>query len=256
VSQSSRLLNRLYYFDNPIEWSERNRFKSFVIGCLLPIACFADWFTRSYPFLANWWPSEIFRSLLDSTPFLGFLPFLLYSAVSLGMYCVNPRTINRQWVRLGICTGAILSLQYLVLLMPLLVIVVPLMLSCSGMLAGAFALGTEIGSHFVPKSRQFKIVHLLIVTTIVAVLSCILVKLRLWIASVPLNLALILEFVVVAGTPLLAAMTYFRAAVNCFHHTSSTKLRWSISAHYWFGWLACWSVSWCHAFWHVYKTLW
>ncbi len=145
------------------------RFKLFVTGVALPAWNIGLGLSGGQASVGGLWQSgdtEVYASLFLQYPaLLYFLPLLAYCMVAISAIVFRPRLRSQFWVRLGLCTGVILSIQYL--------IAVLVTSSFTTLVAGAVAapllalivwLATLATRHY----RRFTIRQIMIATLVVA----------------------------------------------------------------------------------------
>ena len=147
---------------------------------------------------------------------LCFLPFIALSAFSMLLLVMRPQSIEWLPVRLGLYSGAIVSLQFCIAVLLTTNVVSPIAASIVGPCLALLVWG---GSAVIKKIMRFTILHLMIVTTVVAILSAIGVALGqnvYGVIFVPL-LAIFL------AAPTLNFVTYARMAVLAGNYESINR---------------------------------
>ena len=101
---------------------------------------------------------------------LCFLPFIALSAFSMLLLVMHPQSIKWLPVRLGLYSGAIISLQFFIAVVLATIVVSPIAASIVGPCLALLVWGA---SAVIKKIKRFTILHLMIVTTVVAILSAV-----------------------------------------------------------------------------------
>jgi len=190
------------------------RAKFFLTGVVFPIVCFVAVALGSDPFIGGLWQSGdrivYINLLLERPTFLIFLPILLYSMTCLAIWCCWPRTASRWIIFFGLLTGTFLAAVFVILLAMTTSIVSPVAALIVSIL---LAISVGLGKILLPKvfKTRFSIRYLLIVTTVVAFLTAVLV-------NVPdiLNGIIAMFFLggmlIIGGAPSLALVTFARVS--------------------------------------------
>jgi hypothetical protein len=236
-----------------MNWSKQKRIKFFVTGCVLPFTCFVFSMIgglRKVGIMS----SEVFWHFLGPEVLAGFMPLILYSMVSLGAICYSPCYVEKVWARLGVYTGVVLCIQYLIFLGPILLVGAPIFLFVSALVSGAIAIGTEVVMQFAPRSWQFRISQLLTVTAIVALLLTLFVRLRIWESAYLKFFLLASYFLALSATPVVTSITFLRAGSNSKTHASGEHRK-IVDLRHWLLWSAFWVAGWSFAIYHVYHEL-
>lgn len=192
-----------------VRLSVRARILSWLYGVLMPLVCFGVSATTNDFLLDQPWQSggiDMYATmLLRRSAWIPFVPWLILSMCSLSWWTYQPLAANRLWVRLGLYTGAVLSIQYLVVV----VLCTSIITLCTTLfvLPSVFAISlifTSMVSHF----KRFHIWHLMWLMTLVAVVAAA-------ISTMPTDafqFVLVVPFFVLASGPTLNLIAYLRAA--------------------------------------------
>ncbi len=236
-----------------LSWGGQKRFKYFTTGVVGPIGCLAATFLGMNPRLNSLWQSgelEVYLKLmLEPRALSPFFPLLTYSMVGLGACCLKPSLAERPWVRFGVYSGGILSLQY-VLIVVFTASFLPLV--CSAIVGTALALVTFVFCKLMPRAKKITIFQLMLLTAVVAVLAS---AFAAWSAQEKSarwdNLAEYIFgsiFVILAAIPFLNSMTYVRATFALLRSPalsliSQHRQLLTLSVSWLFGFAASWKLS-------------
>ena len=142
-----------------------------------------------------------------------FLPFIVLSAFSMLVLVMHPPSIKWLPVRLGLYSGAIISLQYFIAILFVGTVVSPVAASIVGPCLALLVWGI---SCVVKKIKRFTIFHLMIATAAVAILTAIGVA----VGSDAYEAAFIPLAAIFFAAPTLNFVTYARMAVLAGNHES------------------------------------
>ena len=144
---------------------------------------------------------------------LWFLPFIVLSAFSMLVLVMHPPSIKWLPVRLGLYSGAIVSLQYFIAILFVGAFVSPM---AAGIVGPCLALLIWGSSVIVKKIKRFTIFHLMIATAAVAILTALGVA----VGPDAYEAALIPIVGIFFAAPTLNVLTYVRMAVLASRHES------------------------------------
>jgi hypothetical protein len=174
--------------------------------------------------------------LLQWPGFAPFLPLVLYGAISLALWCIRPESAKYFAIRLGIYSGAIVSTQFMLLVMTTTLFATWLAALVAGAILAALV---YVVDKLVKRVKRFQIWHILVLTTIVACLSVLLRVLEFdW-----LELLFLGPFLFIVAAPTLAPLTFVRASVSIAEQQPdlTPPRRWPL---YVLSLLVGWLVSW------------
>lgn len=220
------------------------RLKYFLTGVLIPGICIVAGLTGVNATLDSPWQSgsvsDYVCMLLRGPALAVFLPLILYSAGCLTWWLLAQDGARRFSIRLGIYTGVILAVQF-VIFMALTTGTASLFFAA--ILAPVLAIIVFVGKYTVLRARRFTIAHLIIFTTLVAIL--VFVFLQLDTQSQDVAGFILGLYCVIGAGPTLNCVSYVRASIEVARHTTNHD---PISARRflvcWFVWLAAWAASW------------
>ena len=185
------------------------RVKFFLTGCLFPALCVAFVvFAGGPPTIDAPWQSgrisDYVAVLLTWPCLLAFVPLMLVSMVSLASWTISPATSRYIFVRWGIYSGVLLAAQYLYFIIETTSI---LTFIFAAIVAPLFAVAIFLVVYFAKRFKRFSILHLLLFTTVIAILCGILQLADAW------QRVLESPLIVAAATPTLNFVTYVRASM-------------------------------------------
>ncbi len=185
------------------------RIKFFLTGCLFPTLCVAMVaFAGAPPTIDAPWQSgklsDYIAVLLRWPCELVFMPLMILSIASLTIWTIWPTSRRYIMVRWGIYSGVPLAGQYLYFIVATSSIVTFVF---AGIVAPIFAVAIFLIAYFAKRFRRFSILHLLLFTTVIAILCGIFQVADAWrrLYESPLIIA--------AATPTLNFITYVRATM-------------------------------------------
>ena len=241
-------------FDAPVPtmvpWKTRLtiplRIKLFFTGVVLPViclvcvACGAD-----SGGLAPWQSGNLVHHvqvILRAPAIFAFFPLLAISFFSIGVWCFKPGWSNKILIRIGLYTGVLMSLTFVVLLFYTTVLYSQFFAVIA---APTIALVVFVGGKIIRK--QFSIAYLMIMTACVAVVLCVMPL--VFETRAITGFFFISCLVLVGASPTLGFITFLRASIAANfidrkigtenNPGSVTKL---LIAP--FGWLISYVVSW------------
>jgi hypothetical protein len=220
--------------------STQRRIKFFLTGIVFPAICFAAAHMGSATIDSPWQSGRLgdYVALLLEWPGHGpFLPLILISAAALGTWVIRPASSGWLVVQMGILTGAVLSAQFLIYV---LLTSSYLTLIAGAILAAGLIMVVATLHWFASRARRFSIRHLLILTTVTAVLIALIQRVGGWpMVLFPFESATLL---IMAGGPTLCVVTYVRASYWILAHAPKRPLRSYVAAGA--GWAIAWGASW------------
>ncbi len=154
-----------------VRFSRRMRFSLFVHGVFLPSVLICMSWSGVRMADQPWQSGELVdyvAMLLLPEAWLPFLPGILYAAIALGGYTFKPALAQQAWVRFGIYTGIILALHFFILLSIISEMAIPIFT--------LIVWPAWYGALWLVKyfwRRQLTITHILVLTTIVALLCAL-----------------------------------------------------------------------------------
>ena len=191
-----------------------------------------------------WQSGELqdYAAVLLDWPCLGvMLPLVAFSMACLTFYVCRPSTGQLPVIQIGLFCGAILALQYLILILGTTAYFTFFAAILAGPFIAVVVFGCVRGRHLI---RRFTIQHLLILTTVLAVLISLSVTFGWW-ERPPEWLEVFsgLVFMVVGATPTLNLITYARAAIQVAdrHHPFVSPTRSLVLGL--IGWFVAWMIS-------------
>ncbi len=223
------------------------RVRLFFAGVVFPVGCFivaAD----SPPTIDTPWQSgrtaDYVALLLTWPGYAPFLPLVVFSQICLAAWLIVPESGRRMIIRLGIYSGLVMSLQFLLFVLMTTAILTFLVAAVVG---PVFALIVAACVRIPRYTRQFAIRHVLILTAVVAVIIAIA---RL--IGVPLNADLwlpamqsILMYILMAA-PVLCVIAYTRATIAVAPQAEphQGKYGWVAETAVWVvGWAGAWKLA-------------
>ena len=220
------------------------RIKFFVTGVLFPASSII-FVSIGFGVADSPWQSgnipDYVAMLLTWPALLPFVPLICFSAMCLTAYCIRPTLARTPVVMIGIAGGAVLALQYFAfvcLVTPFISVAVALVIGPL-VAGGAYCL-----CHFAPLIKRFTIRHVLILTTVAAVLSAMLLTTNAQreVSSVFYAFAVALFWCAVAA-PTLNAITYVRVCIYALKDRGKIGLGIPLIGGI-VGWIVSWAVSW------------
>lgn len=220
------------------------RIKFFVTGVLFPASSII-FVSIGYSVADSPWQSgniaDYVAMLLTWPGLLPFVPLICFSAVCLTAYCIRPTLARTPIVLIGIAGGAVLALQYFafVCLVASFISVAVALVIGPLVAGGAYCL-----CHFTPLIKRFTIRHVLILTTVVAVLSALLLatNARREVSSIVYSLGVLLFWCAIAA-PTLNAITYVRVCIYALKDRGDIGFGVPLVGSL-VGWVISWAVSW------------
>ena len=230
------------------------RVKFFLTGIIYPTCCLMAIAGGLTPYLGgDLWQdgdTDTYLALLLSAPaFCVFIPIILFSMIGLGVWCFRPNSYQNYWVRFSIFTGLVLTSTFNALLWYITFFLSPIM-------GTIFMVGQAgviwLGGLLLPRKLRFTIAHVLILTTVLAVMLAVCVRVPNIGAEFILPFAASFFFMS-CGAPFMAMVTFFRVAVavNCLYSTRGltepSQFRppnYIAAIGSSVAWLATWGVSW------------
>ena len=184
--------------------------------------------------------------LMDWPGFAPFLPFVIFSAACMATWLIDPVRSQHLVIRVGIFTGVIVSLQFLLLIMAMTsaITLFAALFAGPGLAMVVFAL-----SWVATRIRRFTIRALMIFTTAIAVLIALLhATVTSWTEFFASVLALSLP--VLAATPTLCLISYCRASYFVAVR-SDLRADWRerplVAGASVVAWMVLWMTSWKYA---------
>jgi hypothetical protein len=218
--------------------SKRLRFLMFFYGVLGPVLCFMFTYAVGLSVSGPWQSGEAkhyFEVLLSPPAHLAFVPLVIYSAGCLAGWLVRPERAKQFPIRLGVYTGLLLSIQFLVFV----VIVSGYLTFLLALFAGPISLAVVYGgTAIIRRWKRFSILHLLVLTTVVAIGVTIyqLVDIEDEYWAAPLF--------AVPATPALCPIVYAFAALRVAERSLDCRTSPQIRLLVWIGWPLAWLASW------------
>ncbi len=218
--------------------SKRFRFLMFVYGILGPFGCFVVSYGAGFSIGGPWQSGEVrhyVEVLLGAPAHLPFLPLVIYSAGCLAAWLLRPLRASSLAIRVGIYTGVLLSVQFLVFVLIVSNYVILILGLVVGPVSAAIVYG---GAALAQRWRKFSILHLLILTAVVAVVGAAYQQFGLD------RQYLVLPFLALPATPALCPIVYAIAALKVAEtkvDPAPSGLRLMIA---WIGWPLAWLTSW------------
>jgi hypothetical protein len=234
------------------------RVKFALTGIAFPIMCFIAPALGLSPSIDQPWQSgrmvDYLVLLLYWPSFGPLLPIIGYSMACMAAWLAYPEMSSQRWIRLGLYGGVVLAAQFLICVIVTSSITTVVIAAIVGPLLWLVFWGFNGLGRF---ARQFTIRHLLILTTLVAVM--IPLGLKSGLIDPATDLPTIfggLFFWIVAATPTLNLVTYVRASLGCFRLSAkeagtndSGDRRWldpigiTIIASWFVVWLGSWRLA-------------
>ncbi|MEZ6134473.1 MAG: DUF6688 family protein [Pirellulaceae bacterium] len=217
------------------------RTKFVLTGVVLPLACFVvAALNKGISQVETPWQSgravDHVAMLLQWPGFAPFLPFVVFSAVSLVTWCLRQDTATSKVVRLGIYTGILVSIQFMIFVLMTSFVLTWIF---GAVMGSILAVVVYVCFPAVERAKRFAISHLLGLTALVAVLVPMIKVAELdvvqWLS--------VGSFLFLVAAPSLAPVTYIRASWYVYKQSSGQPMR---TAGIWAfgGWLAAWLLSW------------
>ena len=229
------------------------RFKFFLTGfvfplvCLVILVCWRGGYTPHSP----WQTGQLMDYVIVLTrppAILWFYPIIAYSLISLALWCWQPEKFSQFMpIRLGLQTGIILALIFLVLLCITTSFMGPVM-GIAVMVILAFL--TWFIKRFAKRYARFSILNLMILTTIVAILLALLFgsanQERASLTSSFAGYLFLALLFVCGGSPTTGLVTFVRTTIAATHlHNALPKSRFRLAAGLgWVSWMATLGASW------------
>ena len=155
-----------------------------------------------------------------------FLPFIMFSMAAMAAVVWNPSNVVKYgWVRIGLYTGALVSLQFLIAVFLTSHVIT---LLAAGITGPCLALAVWGVSEIVKRIKRFTILHLMIGTAVVAVLTATLIS----IGEPIYGFMFAPLFFIFVAAPTLNATSYLRMAIlaGCHESKSMGKIAGMIAA--------------------------
>jgi hypothetical protein len=241
--------NADHKIEKPIHrFSGQARVKLAITGVVLP--ALALLFSMGGP-LAGWpaWQSgeaKHYAAMLLTWPGFGaFLPLVLFSMLSLLVWLWRDRMLKHWVVRLGLYTGFVLTVQFLLILI---IAESGWALLIAAAIFAAFQAATVWASAYaIRNARRFSIRYLLIVTAFVAIVIALLKTFAD--ESNVMEMVLGIPLIAAIAAPILSLVTMTRASVHAvqtgqsqwFERTQIAMLEILLG---WTGWFVCYFVAW------------
>ena len=217
------------------------RIRLFVSGVVFPAMCIITAYLGVDATLNSPWQSgqtHVYVGLLLGWPtIMAMLPLICFSALSMTAFVIRPSLSRRWYVCVGLVTGAILSVQYLVMVMWVTVIVSPIVAAFVGPILYACSWTVH---QFAPRLRTFTIREVMILTTVVAIGCAVLAAMKA--SFVIVESFLIGSFFIVMAAPTLNVIAYGRASAFIVRHNHYRPVLPRAAALV--VWLVAWGVSW------------
>jgi MFS family permease len=222
-----------------LPWSGQKRIKFFITGVAFPSLCFFLSLGGERISLRAWQSGkfDVYAGLLlGRNPLLSFMPFLVFSMVSLSAACIRPNLVRRGWVRFGIWTGMLLNVQYTILLMLATEGGFIMSIVVSAVVAGGLALLVYLGSLLAPNNWQISMAQIFLLTTLAAIGAMFF---RIFPEPFWYIGSMVFLFSVLSA-PALSLITYSRAAIRLGADLPANP-RFLLPGIAWFmAWLAAW----------------
>ena len=228
--------------------TQQQRVKFFLTGVIFPIGCIlcpAVFGITSH--IDSPWQSghleDYVAVLLDWPSLAPMLPLVIACMICMTAYVFRPDSGRTLIVRSGLIAGAVLSLQYLAML---LYTTAYFSVLFAAFVAPCLALIVFISVRMRHWIRRFTILHVMILTTVVALLITLAIALDLKEMGA-LELLASMAMSVVAATPTLNFVSYLRASMKATarhgnrSHSSRTLV--ATAAGWVFSWLVSWKVT-------------
>lgn len=200
------------------------------------------------PLLSHQWQSgkvDQYAGLLMEWPVYGpFLPLIAFSMAALLLWLIRDRMINKFFVRLGLYTGAILTLHFSLLVIAAGGVGWMLLAAIYGPIQWVVVF---LLTYLLKNVRRFGIRHLLIATTATAVLIALG---KLFYQELnPFGLLGGALIIGAASSPVLSVITMFRGSVAAMNAGQSRWPERSLAATLeivlgWLGWCLCYVTAW------------
>ena len=218
--------------------SKRLRVLLFVYGVAGPVVCFLLTYVVGLSVSGPWQSGEAkdyFEVLLSPPVHVVFLPLVIYSAGCLTLWLARPERARRFSIRLGIYTGLLLSVQFLVFVVIVTGYLTFILAAFAGPISVAIVYG---GTALAKRWKQFSIFHLLLLTAGVAVGVAAYQMIDLdddyWAAPL----------FAVPATPALCPIVYAYASRNVCRSALNSGPTLYALALAWLGWPLAWLASW------------
>ncbi len=219
--------------------SRLRRWKFFATGVLAPALCIGTVLISGLSLLDAPWQSgnleHYVQLLLDKKILKISLPLIMFSVFCLSWWLYRPSASSSRLVRTGIYSGAVLAIQYLVLLT---IVTDFASFVAAPMVLMELALFAVLLRFLFSKYRQFQIIHLMGLTAVVSVLvALVLAQVRDATGgdldaledgmTSPMNVALFtlgwIYFPWLVGGTAVNCLTYCRAAVEVFQQARAAS---------------------------------
>ncbi len=236
-----------------MEPSKQQRVKFFITGVVLPAICFLVAFfdfetTPDQPWQSG--KAEHYFAMLITWPgFAPVLPILGFSAAAMATWCFRPSTDHYRWVRIGLYGGVVLAVQFFLCVL--------LTSQFTTIMSAAFAIPVLAAVvYLISKSgkwmKRFTIRHLLILTTLVAVVIAVLISSELLTSPTDLLfLAAIGIFFLLVATPTMNLLSFVRASMMATQNAQlrsaanqDAKLNDPMGITMIVAWFVAWGISW------------
>ena len=226
--------------------SRLRRTKYLLTGIVVPGFCITAGLAGTNATIEQPWQSgEIayYVAMLLRWPTLFvFLPLILYSMFCLAWWLIRPRSAQDRFIRFGIYTGAILAGQFLVMVILTTGPISPLAaLICGTVLAIiCFLIG-----YIIRRSKRFTILHLLGLTTLVAIVVFAIRQVALHYDDDFVDFVIVPFLYAFVAGPTLNFITYCRASIELARDRNDRQpVTRAMLATFWMAWLVGWAASW------------
>lgn len=199
------------------------RIRLFICGVVFPWVCIIAALAGVDSSPDQLWQSgsiEVYGALLlQGTSLWPFLPLFLFSSLAMALTCFFPTVATKLWVRIGIITGIILAIHFLIIVSMVSAIITEI--TAIFVWPCVFGL-SHLAVYFV--RRQISILKIMVLTTIVAILVVVAKPLGIfdWLTNS-------LFFMMVAG-PTLNVLAYARLLFAFSYYKKERKERWLLVA--------------------------
>ncbi len=215
------------------------RIRLFFAGIIFPIGCFVAALETSATINVPWQSGRIadYVAMLLAWPGYGpFLPLVIFSQTCLATWLIRPDTECRLMIRLGIYTGLLVSLQFLLFV----VITSSILTFIVAIFVGPIFAVIVAGFVRLPQFlRRFTIRHVMILTAAVAV--TIAVGRWLGVTASVFSESIALLMYVVMAAPVLCVWAYVRATIA----VAGTQIAGTgYQPWHWLAAILAWIVSW------------
>ncbi|MGB7342875.1 MAG: DUF6688 family protein [Pirellulaceae bacterium] len=199
------------------------RIKLFLTGVIFPIACFAAAYQGMEATSNSPWQSghiEDYLAMLVSWPgFAPLLPVICFSMFALAAWVIRPRLASHRWIRLGIYSGVILSVPFLICLFFTTAIATVI---AAVFVAPVLALIVYAIFKSGQWAKRFTILHLMVLTAAVAITIAGLMATQVITGWEDIAIVLIgIGFAIVTAAPTLTVVTFARASAMVAGMTSN-----------------------------------